>query len=99
FFVIEQSGRATAIGCCLAAACSLPAAVEAAAEIEAAAIELDGGRETMKKMLFFSTLLLVLPAVVSAVRPVKGPRTRFSTTAAKGATAAKDLAKFFDDEW
>jgi len=49
-------------------------------------------------MRIISTLLLLLPAIVGAAAPVKRTRPKASATAAS-ATAAKDLTKFFDEEW
>src|SRR3989442_15680305 len=49
-------------------------------------------------MRLISTLLLLLPAAVVAA-PVKSPRLKASSAATKSAAVAKDLAKFFDEEW
>jgi uncharacterized protein (DUF885 family) len=52
-----------------------------------------------KTMRFISTLLLLLPAIVVAAAPVKNARPKTTPAATKSAAAAKDLAKFLDEEW
>jgi uncharacterized protein (DUF885 family) len=42
---------------------------------------------------------MLFPIVLLAASPVKSPRQKAQPAAARGAAAAKDLAKFFDDEW
>ena len=50
-------------------------------------------------MRSISTLMLLLPAIVGAAAPVKNARPKASAAAARSAAAAKDLAKFFEEEW
>jgi uncharacterized protein (DUF885 family) len=42
---------------------------------------------------------MFFPIVLLAASPVKSPRQKAQPAAARGAAAAKELAKFFDDEW
>ncbi|HEY3172174.1 MAG TPA: DUF885 domain-containing protein [Thermoanaerobaculia bacterium] len=46
-----------------------------------------------------STLLLLFPTVLLAAAPVKSPRPKASPAATRSAAAAKELTKFFDEEW
>jgi uncharacterized protein (DUF885 family) len=49
-------------------------------------------------MRYLVTLLMVVPTLLLAATPVKRP-TKVPPAAGKSASASKDLAKFFDDEW
>ncbi len=49
-------------------------------------------------MLPQAALVMLIPAFLVAAAPAKRP-TKAPSAAAKGAAVAKDLAKFFDEEW
>jgi uncharacterized protein (DUF885 family) len=55
--------------------------------------------EKGKTMRGLSILLLFFPTFLLAGGPVKSSRQKASPAATKGASAAKDLTKLFDDEW
>jgi uncharacterized protein (DUF885 family) len=46
-----------------------------------------------------AVLFMLIPTLLLAGGPVKSPRQKASPAATKGAAAAKELAKLFDEEW